>query len=951
MDNEFGVYQALKDGILVPYPSRVDGTEMWGKARENTGAAVKAALGMTTTGNGKGRGRGRGPNKRKPQDQPEDQPTPKRSARNGGPRLYDDGPMIAPKPAKGLLASAAIAEEEREASPEESNPASPDGQTNGDEPGTKSKAELPARLRSPPPPKSATEADEYGARLYSQRPSLRAAGINSRIFAPRLFDFEDYEIGFKDSHNDSSKGCTRNKRGKYLDNPNSNALHVDQWANGYDYSTMTKEDLDQEVVQKHNLHPKYGIFLPNSVNEAEPANPYFMPGKPVVFIANPSGRTSHASRSFQQTNIARAIEDLPWRGKIGGSFRRFCKLEGVDTEEVSVADYVPSLEELKERSLGTAVIDEEARTEEGPSESDAEEELATEEPMAQNDTGMSGLSVLTYASAFVEAEQRPSAPATTPKPPARYDAIRDVFTDSQPSPAPRRPETNPTELKLSFLAELCNMETRPPQDSSVETQHVAPYGGSHNERSYAREDYAPPVIESDVRTNIKPEREPSSHPFDRSAVPPRVEHAEPAPSYNHEYSHSYGHGHGHPPSYHHGPPATPSQAGSSIRGASVEHHYAPPPKQSSQQPGPYPEYQHHPVPPPTHQHDPHSGYYHQPYAPDPRDHRDPRDQRDYRDHRDHREHRDPRDPRNPRDPREHSREPPRDAYSARSVDYEYLTRPSSEYNNPPESYQRGSYWAPPAHGSQGQHYQAPPPPGPMQQYPPPSLTPSQSRMPFSAAASAEPLPPLRPPRSRTQSIQEDSGYESSLRNAPPPPPQQGNSSSYFPPQAQPPHGYHPGYAEQHGSMQAPGGDRGMPGPPHHMQTYSTSPQPSYAQPLMSPTFINHGPMPGQGGNSPPTTPGGPPGSAHRHRSTLSGSSDAGSKGFRKLQPAPVPAHRASWANKPELRTIPYDHKETGSSAALPSSGPTQIRGWNVNQHKKRGKLERGESGPDQNDPR
>ncbi|KAJ3472330.1 hypothetical protein NLG97_g11081 [Lecanicillium saksenae] len=95
------------------------------------------------------------------------------------------------------------------------------------------------------------------------------------------------------------------------------------------------------------------------------------------------------------------------------------------------------------------------------------------------------------------------------------------------------------------------------------------------------------------------------------------------------------------------------------------------------------------------------------------------------------------------------------------------------------------------------------------------------------------------------------------------------------------------------------------------------------------------------GQSPPGTPQGPHSGIHRHRSTPSGSSDAGSNKYRKLQPAPVPAHR-NWANKPELKTIPYDHKETGSSAALPSSGPTQIRGWNVNQPRKRSKAEKQE---------
>lgn len=166
--------------------------------------------------------------------------------------------------------------------------------------------------------------------------------------------------------------------------------------------------------------------------------------------------------------------------------------------------------------------------------------------------------------------------------------------------------------------------------------------------------------------------------------------------------------------------------------------------------------------------------------------------------------------------------------------------------------------------------------------------------------------------------------------------------------------YHHGYpaAEPLAPMPSIGPERILPNP-QQQQSYMGPSGPGYAPQILSPTFGNPQPMSGPMAQSPPGTPQGMHGSMHRHRSTPSGSSDAGSGKYRKLQPAPVPAHRA-WSNKPELKTIPYDHKETGSLAALPSSGPTQIRGWNVNQPRKRSKADkqdRADSGNDRDDSR
>ena len=119
--------------------------------------------------------------------------------------------------------------------------------------------------------------------------------------------------------------------------------------------TTGPEDFDQELVERHGIHPKYGIFLPGSVNEQEAPGPYLMPGKPVVFVANPSGRISHAARSFQTTVNHRNADDAPWRSKFATTLHRYCKLNEVDSADISIQEYLPSEEKLRKKSLGTAL--------------------------------------------------------------------------------------------------------------------------------------------------------------------------------------------------------------------------------------------------------------------------------------------------------------------------------------------------------------------------------------------------------------------------------------------------------------------------------------------------------------------------------------------------------------------------------------------------------------------
>ncbi|KAF4446021.1 hypothetical protein F53441_10299, partial [Fusarium austroafricanum] len=503
-DEEFGLYECYLDGHLVPYPSRVPGTAMWQKGRDNEAAAT-AAVTTAAAAPTKGRGRGRGANKRRAQEQPEGQPTPKKNTRSNA----DDAPLAAPAPAKGLLASAAEAEATPEGTPAESDstPASPEPPAfvNGITPAAIARAQskLPARERSPPLPKNMGEQDEFGCRMYNQKPSMREKGINSRLLVPRPFEFEDWEIGFRDSMNDASKGHTHAKRGKYLNTPNSNGLHIDHWCNGYDFSVTIPEDFDKDVVKRYGVHPRYGVILRNAPVPDVVKTPHVMPGKPVVYIANPSGRVAHASRSFLKTTNHRRSEDNPYRAKIGASMRRFCKLDEVDPQEISVSEYVRSEEELRSKSLGTATKELEARpvVSRAPSElyeSEVEEGPVEEEntTISQPEAGFTDLAVLAYAGAFLETEESNRAPKPAPKP-ARYDAIRDVFTDSKPAPAPE-PDTSST-VGLDVLAALSNVvltsnEPAPIQDPEqvYEAAPVSEHSMSYEPASVPE---VPPMIE------------------------------------------------------------------------------------------------------------------------------------------------------------------------------------------------------------------------------------------------------------------------------------------------------------------------------------------------------------------------------------------------------------------------------------------------------------------------
>ncbi|PHH83739.1 hypothetical protein CDD82_3813 [Ophiocordyceps australis] len=687
--------------------------------------------------------------------------------------------------------------------------------------------------------------------------------VKPHVLVPSFFELEPPETVLMSSAATTDFNISERRKLHFQQRKGANQgiltrpLYINPDLGECDYTSLPKDELAQDLMARHALHPQYGFFLSTSSNESQAASPYVMPGNPVVYIAKPSGRTVHSSRSFMETSNKHSVEELPMRRKMGKLLRTLCAKHGVSSDKVRVDDVVEPIERLRAKSLGVAQkepkvqpLDEEAT---GPDYTSQETNDAPDESV--DDAG-SGLSTLALAVALTEAEAS-SCAAPTAANTIQYDAIRDVFMTSKLSTTPEPS----SELGLHVLAEVSNIKPRAPGGYGQDVSK-APLMTSHDETTAHGEIDGPNVVD------------------DRLAS--RHEYASSSTLWPHSSQRSFGHLEQ--------PMVVPQTPNSEPSGYAMQsdhgmHHMHPQDRLD--------EYHGVQQPPPS-IHD-RNGYYHSSYPP--------------------------------LDPRDMHMTPGRPADGA--MGHAPMTAYGGEAQPPPPTYTYGqhSYWCspsapmPPVTGVTHHHY--PPPP------PPPPATLSHSRMPFSQNASAEPLPPLRPSRRRTQSAVDDGGHDAMMRQSVSsagsgfygPAPLHAYPGAYGEPvPPPPPSAAHPPPPPTH-PPQPMAPDRMMHKFVHHHPPHgfmSSTPQPGFTQHAISPTFRNAHPMTGQ--MAPAETP---PGPLPRMAST----GDAANIKYRKLQPAPVPAHRA-WSSKPELKTIFYDHKETGAVAALPNSGPTQIRGWN-----------------------
>ncbi|CCF43707.1 hypothetical protein CH063_13333, partial [Colletotrichum higginsianum] len=434
---EFGIYEVYVDGKLVPYPQIVEGTEAhalrqaaWAEPQPAKDSLAPPTSAATTVPRAK----------RRAKDQPEGQPTSKRSAGDVAPVRHIAGIMSAQQ--------APIEDESNESTPV------PEGPVTADQ-------------REPALPAKASEPDEYGCRQVNRPTAKNGASIANRLIVPPSFQFDDDEIGYRDSTNSARHGATLAKRGKYLGKPNSNTWHYDPLLARWDAREIDEDDYDKELVERFAVHPRYGYFLPTSKNEAEPSKPEANPMHPTVFLT-PSGKIIHASRVVPAAKVEIALADKPHQDRMATVLSSIC-----DKDDISLDDIEgPELKALKDiqaeyaeqRLLAESIKD---------SEPGSVEDTPATSPLPTNDSALNiaGMEELLMAAEAVESEaeavkpieEKPvSLPTPTPVRPATraYDAIRDIFgaTDS-PAPEPPAPVVAPEPLDTTALAILANAST------------------------------------------------------------------------------------------------------------------------------------------------------------------------------------------------------------------------------------------------------------------------------------------------------------------------------------------------------------------------------------------------------------------------------------------------------------------------------------------------------------
>ncbi|KAK4458411.1 hypothetical protein QBC42DRAFT_308614 [Cladorrhinum samala] len=424
------------------------------------------------------------PAKRKAEGQPEGQPASKVAATA---KEEESVPHMLRHTASLLGAVEAL--EENEATPQDSSDAptpaaEPIDDASGAAEQPRASADIiPADVPSLPIPRGATGPDDFGVRLIARR-ATRTDMPNNRIMVPNLFEWEDHEIGFRDSTNSAQKGATKARRGKFLEKPGSNYLFIDRRVGIWD-STEAVGEFDESLIKKHALHPSLGIFLPTSSNvEEEPAS-HANGWKPVALVA-PGGEIIHTSRTIPAARRDRASLEIErkmekkiavtnvlneWREEEDGSRddlapdsevveerrREILLARGLDPDKVILPSPSPispapepvqvdtaSFDKFVGDALRAAAEGEETKKEEA--EEGQKEEEEPPRPVATKSTQSS----------------RP------------YDVIRDVFLDNAPAQHPPLPQAQdaapPPPPAPADLSDLCRLA-----DVAVEQEPAPSY--------------------------------------------------------------------------------------------------------------------------------------------------------------------------------------------------------------------------------------------------------------------------------------------------------------------------------------------------------------------------------------------------------------------------------------------------------------------------------------------
>ncbi|KAK4204419.1 hypothetical protein QBC40DRAFT_303564 [Triangularia verruculosa] len=408
--NSQGVFCEKRDGVEVPFP----GTSL------KELMVKQQTMPLETL-------------KRKAEGQPDGQPASKllQAAKE------EDAMRQLPRHTAGLLSGAEALDDNVATPPDSaSNAPTPLPEPAGDVaeiPGPHRTSAEPNPADGPglPPPRGALDADEYGVRLISRR-NNKAENPNNRIMVPNLFEWDDLDIGFRDSTNSAEKGATKARRGKYWQKPGSNYMFIDRRVGIWD-STEVAGELPETEVKKYNLHPAYGIFLPSSTNFPEPPKQTADPWKPVVLVP-PSGNVIHTSRTIPAAKADRAFDKLEAKldkkKKFSALLSYLREQEGIEEEEITPSS--EEIDELRRGELEARGMDPNTMYQPSPAPT-----TPAPEPMAEEAAGFGQLAddmlraaaVLEEEEARERAREREEEAARTAKSAASkpYDAVRDAL--------------------------------------------------------------------------------------------------------------------------------------------------------------------------------------------------------------------------------------------------------------------------------------------------------------------------------------------------------------------------------------------------------------------------------------------------------------------------------------------------------------------------------------------
>ncbi|KAL8420186.1 hypothetical protein RB594_003098 [Gaeumannomyces avenae] len=831
-------------------------------------------------------------------------------------------------------------------------------------------------------PAAASDPDEHGVRLISRRRPATVENYN-RLMLPCLFEYEDHEIGFRDSFNDRTR-YKSTRLPQFFNQPNSFAFFVDRMISSVDIGNYEDGDLSDELIQKHGLHPKYGLFLKTSRNDAEPPLPKASGDRPTVFIA-PTGETLHASRTIARSRLDAHNEDRELKSVLAKALATFREREAFAHRELCPTaldkeahrnamlkgrDHpLPSPAYLSASRSPTPQPEQAVATPDGAL--DAEDQARGDdvvEPDAEDRTTFeAAIAAILDAANSVNDEETKAAAASQPRR-TRFDPVRDVVSSPEPAPVAKvsTPNSEDDFSMLCIMADVASEAPRHVEPIALElaepSEHPNPEGGfaaAHIDAEQQQGSMYPHIPSGPAPTLVLQQHgAPDGYyghsiPSNSAPAPPHVTDMQspmpPQEETYHRRSSADGYyidpaldprlfSEAQPEQQPHGPDGYSQQQNGSSNGGN---HFLQTALNPASNYGAAPSAA--PVPSSYYQGEPPSAQYHDIYSP-ATSYAHPR-----------------------------SETPPyRGTYSSSTF--------GSRTGTPGLPMLRTGSGGPFSHQLMDAQEATEPTGGP-QQAPPPQ---NAMHHPNGGSTSSYPLPPVPPPIRQhypgnvdsmhdqmpvpnkqapvfVQNFLRGIGTEEPQQQQQQPPPHHGGTPFMTPPGMHPPpppmqhqvlysHQYGPPVPQGHYQIPPPY----PPFPPHghqqqpmmmQMDMASAPPSRQASRSNSNGNIINIAPAPpggshhGVNGNG--TNANGnnmSSNNANANANNNNNNNNNNNSKYRKLEPAPTPPHRRGVGiNGPELRTVQFDYetiKDYEPTEPPPRHGPTTIRGWTYNNIKK-----------------